>query len=109
MVETRHSVDATALLRTSRDRQVSFRFPLSLDQRLDALVSRAVDAGERTNRSEMLLALILGCDLPGADLGALLHHLRMATCGQAVLDQPVPGDNVLQFAAHKPGPRTTRA
>lgn len=108
MAQERHSVDAAELLRGSRDRQVSFRFPLALDQRLDALMERAVRAGERTTRAELLLALVLACDLDGAKLGTALRRLRTATNGEAVLDQLVPGDNVLQFFDHKPGPRTNR-
>ena len=109
MAETRHSVNATELLRTSRDRQVSLRLPLALDQRLDALVERATNAGERTTRAELLQALILDCGLDGVGLGDRLRHLRTASCGDAVLDHSVPGDNVLQFSGHKPGPRTRRA
>lgn len=109
MTGMRHSVDASELVRDSRDRQVSFRFPLALDQRLDALMARAIAAGERTNRSELLLALILDCDYTGEDLGQLLRRLRTSTSGEAVLDKPVPADNLLQFAEHKPGPRTRPA
>lgn len=109
MAETRHSVDATELLRLSRDRQVSLRLPLALDQRLDALVERATKAGERTTRAELLQALILDCDLDGIDVGNRLRQLRTATCGDAVLDHTMSRDNVLQFSAHKPGPRTRHA
>nr|WQM79528.1 hypothetical protein PCFP31_470 [Curtobacterium flaccumfaciens pv. poinsettiae] len=109
MAETRHSVNAAELLRTSRDRQVSLRLQLALDQRLDALVERAIDAGERTTRAEILQALVLDCELDGAELGDRLRHLRTATCGDAVLDHSVPDDNVLQFLGRKPGPRTRRA
>lgn len=109
MGDVRHSVDASERLRTSRDRQVSLRLPLALDQRLDALVARADDAGERTNRAELLQALILDCSLDGPELGERLRRMRTASCGDAVLDQPVPGDNVLQFTEHKPGPRTRHA
>lgn len=109
MAQTRHSVSAAELLRTSRDRQVSLRLPLALDQRLDALAERATDAGERTNRAELLQALIFDCDLSGDELGDRLRRLRTASCGDAVLDRSVPGDNVLQFSGHKPGPRTRRS
>lgn len=109
MAEKRHSVDASELLRVSRDRQVSFRFPLALDQRLDALMERAVSAGERTTRAELLQALVLDCDREGSELGAMLRRLRTSSNGDAVLDRDVPGDNVLLFHDHKPGPRTSSA
>lgn len=109
MAETRHSVNATELLRNSRDRQVSLRLPLALDQRLDALVERATNAGERTTRAELLQALLMDCNLNGVELGDRLRHLRTASCGDAVLDHSVPGDNVLQLSGHKPGPRARQA
>jgi len=109
MVEKRHSVDAAELLRLSRDRQVSFRFPLALDQRLDALMDRAVASGERTTRAELLQALILDCVSEGTELGDMLRRLRTSSNGDAVLDRDVPRDNVLQFSEHKPGPRTGSA
>ena len=109
MTEKRHSVDAGELLRVSRDRQVSFRIPLALDQRLDALVSRAVVAGERTTRAELLQALVLECERDGRELGEMLRRLRTSSNADAVLDRDVPGDNLIQFVDHKPGPRTSSA
>lgn len=109
MVEKRHSVSAAELLRTSHDRQISLRLPLALDQRLDALVVRATNAGERTTRAELLQALLLDCDLGGPELGDRLRRLRTASCGEAVLDHSVVSDNVLRFSSHKPGPRTRHA
>lgn len=44
MTQDRHPVGRGQRLDGSPDRQVSFRLPLAVDQRLDALVERAVDA-----------------------------------------------------------------
>lgn len=93
-------------LDSSRDRQMSFRLPLALDQRLDALVQRAVNEGERTNRRELLAALVYACDLDGDRLSSMLRAYRKATVADAVLD--LPADNVLSFQRHSPGPRVRR-
>lgn len=107
MAEGRHPVGADQRLDGSPDRQVSFRIPLALDQRLDALVERAVDAGERTNRREVLSALLFAAQANGEDLGALLRKYRRASVGDAVLDVQAD-DNVIAFARHQPGPRARR-
>lgn len=103
MTEKQHPEER---LDASRDRQVSFRMPLALDQRLDALVQRAIDAGERTNRREVLSALLLATDLNGDGLGETLRAYRRATVSVAVLD--VPEGNVISFQRHAPGPRVRR-
>lgn len=107
MAEGRHAVGADQRLDGSPDRQVSFRIPLALDQRLDALVERAVDAGERTNRREVLSALLFVTQADGDQLGTMLRLFRRASVGEAVLDVQ-PDDNVLAFSRHQPGPRARR-
>lgn len=97
MAESRHPVGADLRLDGSPDRQVSFRIPLALDQRLDALVERAVEAGERTNRREVLSALLFAAQADGQQLGTILRTYRRASVGDAVLDVQ-PDDNVLAFA-----------
>ncbi|MFF1876605.1 hypothetical protein [Leifsonia sp. NPDC058230] len=94
----------TELLRDSKDKQVSFRWPMALDQRLDALVDRAEAAGERTTRREVLAALIANADLAGAELGELIRGLRRARVGDVVLDAD-PKDNVVTLLNYRPGPR----
>jgi hypothetical protein len=109
MATDRHTVDAGDTLYSSRDRQVSFRWPLAIDQRLDALVQRATTAGERTNRRELLAALILTCNLSGDELGSMLRKYRTADVSAAVLDLTITADNVVSFAQHRPGPRVSRS
>lgn len=94
-------------LDTSRDRQVSFRLPLAIDQRLDALAQRAVVAGERTNRRELLSAILFAVDDDGETLGGLLRSYRCATVRDALLDVTTD-DNVISFVRHSPGPRIRR-
>ena len=104
MSDDRHSVQADERLATSRDRQVSFRLPMALDQRLDALVDRAVDAGERTNRREILSAILYAAAYDGNELGELLRTYRRAQVREAILD--LDAENVVEFARHAPGPRS---
>ena len=103
MMSDQHPVGAAERLDNSRDRQVSFRIPLALDQRLDALVDRAIDAGERTNRRELLAAIVFAAGHSGEELGALLRSYRKATVREAVLDQDT--GNLIEFRRRAPGPR----
>lgn len=80
MAGQQHPVLMSELLRDSKDKQVSFRWAMALDQRLDALVRRAEDAGERTTRREILAALIAHADYSGEELGGLLRALRPRSC-----------------------------
>ncbi|HWK20560.1 MAG TPA: hypothetical protein VNR37_07325 [Microbacteriaceae bacterium] len=102
-----HAVDPNDLLRRSADRQVSFRIPAALDQRLDALLERAITAGENTTRRELLSALVLAADQTGDELSRLLREYRTARVTQALLDQVTDG-NVIELRRHKPGPRAVR-
>jgi hypothetical protein len=105
MADQRHSVAVTELLRDTRDKQVSFRWPMAVDQRLDALVARADEAGERTNRRELIAALIADADRTGEQLGELLRRYRRSRVGEVVLDADLR-DNLVVLASYKPGPRT---
>jgi hypothetical protein len=93
-------------LRRSRDKQVSLRWPWALDQRLDDLVARAEEAGERTNRRELLSALILATDMTGQELGSVLRRYRTCPVADALLDTEAEvGENVVRLRRHRPGPR----
>lgn len=98
-------VDRAERIVTSRDKQVGLRLPLAIDQRLDALLARAVEAGERTTRRELLAAIVLAVESSGEDLGQMLRAYRRATVGDALMD--VEPSNVA-YINHKPGPRAVR-
>lgn len=104
MAGQQHPVSMSELLRDSKDKQVSFRWAMALDQRLDALVKRAEDAGERTTRREVLAALIAHADHSGDELGEILRELRRARVGDVVLDAEAK-DNVVNLRSYRPGPR----
>lgn len=89
----------------SRDRQVGLRLPLAIDQRIDALLARAVDAGERTTRRELLAAIILATELSGDGISLLLKTYRRANVGDALLDT---NRDKVRYLNHKPGPRVVK-
>lgn len=100
-----HAVSLDTNLSRSRDRQVGLRWPTAVDARLDLLLAAAIDAGERTNRKELLAALVAGCDLDGPALGQALRAYRTMRVRDALPPQP-RGAVVAYFADGKPGPRT---
>ena len=84
------------------------RLPLAVDEKLDRLRTLAVQAGERTDRKEIVAALIARCELEGPALSELLREYRTMTVRDAVPDVPADA-TVLRLADHKPGPRSSRA
>jgi hypothetical protein len=101
------AVDRHEYVIRSRDKQVGLRLPLAVDQRIDALLARATAAGERTNRKELIAALLATAELSGDELGQLLRRYRMSKVGEVLLDVAFNAD-IIQLMAHKPGPRTAR-
>ena len=108
MATNRHTVQGDERLRDSKDKQVGIRWPIALDQRLDDLVARADDAGASTNRRELIAALLLAADLTGTQLVEVVMTFRTALVKDAPLTPENHGVDVLEFRAHKPGPRTQR-
>lgn len=105
--DDRHAVPLDDNLSRSRDRQVGMRLPIALDEKLDRLLTAAVDAGERTNRKELVAALIAACDLDGPALGEALRRYRTMKVHDALPDAPA-GAKVVRLSDHAPGPRSTK-
>lgn len=101
-----HAVSLDDRLSRSRDRQVGMRWPIALDDKLDGLLAAAEDAGERTNRKEIVAALIAACALDGPAMGELLRAYRTMTVRDALPRVPA-GSKVAHLADHKPGPRAS--
>lgn len=81
--------------------------PAPLNARLDALVARANDAGERTSRKEVLGALLLQAPEDARDLLNAIRRYRLANARDAA----PPGENLDQFLSgrdRRPGPRPRR-
>ncbi len=77
--------DATAF-------QIGIAVPGPLSARLDALVKRAHRSGERTNRKELLAALILAAPDSEANLSRLVRRYRRARVADAFVadEDPAP-------------------
>lgn len=108
MAEETHHLSRSEKLTASKDRQANVRWPIALDYRLDGLVRRANEAGDKTNRRELLAALLLNADSTADELREMLTTYRRATVGQALLgsaDDDGTAD-VIAFQSHRPGPRT---
>lgn len=78
-----------------------------MDDKLDRLVELAADAGERTNRKEIVAALVAVCELRGPALGKALRRYRTMKVRDALPAQP-SGTDVVYLADRKPGPRAQR-
>lgn len=83
--------------------QIGIAIPGPLSARLDLLVQRARDSGERTSRKELLAALILAGPESEATISRLLRRYRHAT----VADAFIAGEDPTEFLnPHRPrGPR----
>jgi hypothetical protein len=88
------------------ERQVTIGLPGPLNERLDRLVERADLEGARTNRKELLGALILEATESPVELAQAVVALRKARAKDAAVSGNV-GD-VLEFRQHQPGPRRRR-
>ena len=78
-----------------------------LSARLDALVDLVDATGERTNRKELVAALILGTAPESSALAALVRSYRTAEARDTLIDAD-PSVSMLVFAPRRPGPRKRR-
>lgn len=101
-------VDRHEVVIRSRDKQIGLRLPLAVDQRIGALLARATKAGERTNRKELIAALLATAELSGEAVGHMLRRYRTSKVGDVLLDRDDSGTNVVELVSHRPGPRTAR-
>jgi hypothetical protein len=95
---------ANAPLRDLDEHNIGIALSDPLSARLDALVDLVEDNGERTNRKEMVAALILGAAADGVVLAGLVRRYRTAAARDTLID-PDPSVAVLVFSPRAPGPR----
>ncbi|HEU0086240.1 MAG TPA: hypothetical protein VFQ77_01055 [Pseudonocardiaceae bacterium] len=100
-----HAFELGELVRTAKDKQIGVRWPIPVDARLDALMERAVEAGERTTRREVVAALVATTDLDGEAIGRLLRKYRTMRVREVLLDTPADA-RVVRIAGQRPGPRS---
>lgn len=102
MVE--HAVDLRENLSRSRDKQVGLRWPVAVDEFLDRLVMIIENEGERTNRKELIGAIIATTASDGALLAQALRRYRTMTVADCLPE--IAGDStVVHLSTRKPGPR----
>ncbi|MFW3118492.1 hypothetical protein MMAG44476_12291 [Mycolicibacterium mageritense DSM 44476 = CIP 104973] len=73
---------------------------------LDRLVEVANDNGLKTNRRELIAAIVTGHSDSPAKLAKLLKYYRMVTLREATGQD---GAAEIRLVEHGPGPRTRRA
>jgi hypothetical protein len=88
-------------------RNVTVALPGPLNERLDRLVDLADDEGARTNRRELLGALVLQAAESGEALAAAVVAFRKARARDAAVAEDLGA--VLRFERHQPGPRRKSA
>ena len=94
--------DADSRVVSWRERQGAVAWPLPIEAKLDVLLRRAEEAGERTNRKEVVAALISDYKGDGEDISELLRRYRRMTVKE-LLPQ---NENVIDITRErKPGPR----
>lgn len=102
----RHTGSPGEKLCESRDKQPGLRWPIAVDNMLDRLVEVANDNGLKTNRRELIAAIVTGHSDSPTKLTKLLRHYRMVTLREATGQD---GVTEIRLVEHGPGPRTRRA
>lgn len=90
-------------LTACQQRSVTIGLPGPLNERLDRLVELADEEGARTNRKELLAALVLAAPESEAQLDELVRTYRKARARDAAVAEDL--GSVLAFKRHQPGPR----
>lgn len=101
--------DVDALLLDVRTKQTSLAWPHPVDERLEAMVDAAIDAGERTDRREVLAALVSTTDVSGAAMARRIKKYRAMAVGQVLPGDDVPPSGEVELPNRPPGRRPGRA
>lgn len=101
------SIPADTSLLDCPEVRLGLSMPSPLSDRIDDLVARAEAEGERTNRKELVAALVLAAASDGRSLARSIRRLRHAKARDALLEPLAPGE-VVPAVRHRPGPRPRR-
>lgn len=101
---TRRRISADTPLSECPEKRIGVSLPAPISERLDELVALAEEAGERTNRKELLASLILAAPAAGEDVSALLRSYRLTPARNARLSGN-DGDQIIVIRSYRPGPR----
>lgn len=102
-----HTVATDERVCDSRDKQVGLRWPSVVDAHLDRLLANAYDSGERTNRKELLAAIVATSQFSGEDLRSMLQNYRLMRV-RDLLPPSQSDEGVIRLSANRPGPRRAR-
>lgn len=94
-------------LALSPETRIGIALPVPLSVRLDVLVDLANRAGARTNRKEVLGAVLLAAPESSEGLAELVRALRTARARDTFV-QGQPEETFLEPPQAKPGPRARR-
>jgi hypothetical protein len=103
----RYNVEASLL--GVKTKQTSLAWPHPVDERLEAMVDAAIDAGERTDRREILAALVSTTDVSGAALAKRIRKYRGMDVGEVLPGPDVPPSGEVELPNRPPGRRPGRA
>lgn len=101
---TPHRLDPDSPLRGASERSIGLSLPGPLSARVDALVKLVEDHGERTDRKELIAAMILAATEDPEDLSAAIRDYRRASIRDALLDVQ-RAQSAIDMPPRKPGPR----
>ena len=103
MDESNVVLSPDARLAMCEERQITIGLAGPLNERLDRLVELADSEGARTNRKELIAALVLAAPASGSELAEAVITLRKARARDAAVDGDLA--TILRFRRHQPGPR----
>lgn len=101
--------DVEASLLSVRTKQTSVAWPHPVDERLEALVDAAISAGERTDRREVLAALVSTTEVSGKAVARKIKQYRGMSVGAVLPDAPVSASGQVELPNRPPGRRPGRA
>jgi hypothetical protein len=107
MDESNVVVSPEARLTSCDEQAITIGLPGPLNERLDRLVELADAEGARTNRKELVAALVLAAPESAAELASAVIGYRKAKARDAAVSGDLAA--VLQFRRHQPGPRRRTA
>jgi hypothetical protein len=107
MDESNVVLSPEARLTSCEERLITIGLPGPLNERLDRLVELADGEGARTNRKELVAALVLSAPESATELADVVIAFRKAKARDAAVSGDLAA--VLQFRRHQPGPRPRAA
>jgi hypothetical protein len=102
-----HAVPLNQPLCRSQDKQFGMRWPIAVDEHLDKLVNLINTGTDRTNRKELVAALIAATSPSADQLVGALRRYRSMQVSDLLADSAADSD-VIYIAGRRPGPRTAQ-